>query len=50
MRMGIVGDDLQEFMNTPGQFDQLRHTKIGSRIVVTERAIREWLGDMPKAA
>jgi hypothetical protein len=48
MRTGITGDDLREFMSTPGQFDQLRHTKIGNRILVTERAIREWFGDLPK--
>lgn len=48
VRMALTGDDLKEFMNTPEQFGRLRHTKIGSRIVVTERAIREWLGDIPK--
>jgi hypothetical protein len=48
MRTGIVGDELQEFMNTPEYFNRLRHTKIGNRILVTERAIREWFGDLPK--
>jgi hypothetical protein len=46
-RMNLNKKEMQEWMDSP-QFSEVRCVKIGNRLTITERAIRELFGDIPK--
>lgn len=46
-RLNLNEQELQEWMDSP-DFNELPYKKLGKRIVVTERGLRQFLGDLPK--
>ena len=46
-RLNLNKQELQEWLDSP-DFNELPHKKLGKRIVVTERGLRQFLGDLPK--
>jgi excisionase family DNA binding protein len=50
VRLKCSARTLYRYLDTPVKRGGLRHSRMGSKYLVTEQAIREWLGDMPKAA
>jgi excisionase family DNA binding protein len=35
------------YLKLSGKRGGIRHTRVGSKYLITEQAVREWLGDMP---
>jgi hypothetical protein len=50
LRLGCSSDKAYEYVNTPPSHGGLRCKRLGKRIVVTEQAVREFLGDIKAAA
>jgi hypothetical protein len=45
MRMGVSDDTLRSYLQLSHKRGGLRHKRAGKRYLVTEQAVREWLGD-----
>jgi hypothetical protein len=46
-RLNLSKKEMKEWLDSP-QFEEVPITRLGSRVVITERGVHELLGDLPK--